>query len=114
MKIPKKNELKETIPNQTLNTEKSEGKELPNSSIHKNNEKSEVNQDNKEKEKDLNSNIFNLCYFLLYKITFGKKYKNLRIYENFYKKIISVENLIENYLTMNKLIDMNKSIGKIT
>ena len=109
-----KNELKETIPNQTLNTEKSEGKESPKSSIHKNNEKSEVNQDNKEKEKDLNSNIFNLCYFLLYKITFGKKYKNLEIYENFYKKIISVENLIENYLTMNKLIDMNKNISKIT
>ena len=46
-------------------------------------------------------------YFILNKISFGKKYKYLKIYEDFRKKIISVENLIKNYLIINNLLKIN-------
>ena len=46
-------------------------------------------------------------YYLLNKISFGKKYKYLKIYEDFRIKIISVENLIKTYLIMNNLLKIN-------
>ena len=39
--------------------------------------------------------------YLLYKITFGKKNKKIKLFENFRTNIISVENIINNYLSIS-------------
>ena len=104
-----KEEDKETITNKTLNSEKNDNlKETKTTSNEKkldSNEKVEI-----EQFKSVNSTKFKFCDFLIYKITFGKKDKNnkFKLYENFRKKIISVENLLENYLSINGLLKLEK------
>ena len=108
------NELKETICNQTLESEKSESKESPKDITPNNKETIKEEKEDKEKPKNFVSDIFSFCEFLIYKITFGKKYHNLEAYENFYKKVISVENMIENDLKMNNLMNKGKRISKVS
>ena len=79
---------------------KKKNENLPNLSI---NNKEEINNiTNKEKDD------FNFCTFLIYKITFGAKYKEYKNYENFRKKIISEEQLIKNHLNIYNLVKNNK------
>lgn len=68
----------------------------------------EENIENKDNENNTKNN-YNLkdkitfCQYLKYKITFGKINNHLQIYENFRINIISVENIITNYLRINYL-----------
>ena len=41
--------------------------------------------------------------YLVYKIFCGKKYLNIKVYEDFREKIISEEQLFKNYFYINKL-----------
>ena len=65
---------------------------------------------NKDNENDINNQINNniekisFKKFFFYKISLGKKYNNLKLYEEFRENIISVENLIKNHLDVNSLI----------
>ena len=65
---------------------------------------------NKDNEIDINNQINNniekisFKKFFFYKISLGKKYNNLKLYEEFRENIISVENLIKNHLDVNSLI----------
>ena len=47
-----------------------------------------------DRKKSIGENTFKFLDYFIYKVTFGKKYDNIIIYENFRKKIISVENLM--------------------
>ena len=69
-----------------------------------NNEKSDNNINNKPiNNKNEKIRFFN---YFIYKLSFGKKYNNLKVYEDFREKIISVENLIKNHLHINKLLNV--------
>ena len=101
-----KEEDKETITNQTLNSEKSGNAQESNS------ESKEKKVDSNEKGegfqiKPLNT-ILKFCDFFVYKITFGKRNNYFEKMENFRKKIMSVEHLIENYLKINNLLNLEK------
>jgi len=50
-----------------------------------------------DRKKSIGENTFKFLDYFIYKVTFGKKYDNIKIYENFRKKIISVENLMQIY-----------------
>ena len=87
-----------------------------------------------KKEKQINNNInknkfaniektFNIRYdynklkekiifwkFLIYKCSFGKKYYYMKFYENFRKKIISVENLIQSNIKINYILKLKDKI----
>jgi len=83
-------------------------------------------QINNDANKDKDGNIektFNIRYdynklkekiifwkFLIYKCSCGKKYYYLQFYENFRKKIISVENLIQNNITINGILKLKDKI----
>ena len=67
------------------------------SDIITNKEKENI-EDNNNKEK------LNFCKYLIYKASLGKAYKNLKAYEDFRMKIISVQNLLESHLYINNLI----------
>ena len=43
----------------------------------------------------------NFWKYLIYKITFGKRNNTIKLFENFRTNIISVENIINNYLSIN-------------
>ena len=47
-------------------------------------------------------------HYLINKITCGKHYNHLKLYEDFRIKVISVENIIKTYLNVNKLEELNK------
>jgi len=70
-------------------------------------ENSEIinNKDSKKNFKNNNTiNVMekiNFCEYLIYKITLGKKNNKVKLLENFRKNIISVENIINNYLSVN-------------
>jgi len=98
---------KETISNQTLNTEKSEGNEIPNNANPNNNENMEI-----KNEKEKSAKLFNFWDYFVYKILFCKKTNDLEIFENFRKDIISVEHLIENFLIMKNLLKSENSLQK--
>ena len=55
-----------------------------------------------------NKENLNFCKYLIYNISCGKAYKHLKTYEKFKMKIISVENLLESYLNINNLIEIEK------
>ena len=100
-------EEKETVTNQSLNIERIEEKKEQNPIIPISNEKlPEI------KEKSKGTKIFSVCDYIIYKITFGKKSDYLETYENFYKQIISVENLIQNYLSINNLMELGRENKK--
>ena len=48
--------------------------------------------------------------FLIYKCSCGKKYNYLKFYENYRKKIISVENLIQNNIKINNILKVKDKI----
>ena len=60
----------------------------------------------KKKEK------FSYWEFFLYKLTCGKKNSELEIYEDFLKKIVSVENLMHNYLKINNLLKSENEMNE--
>ena len=64
------------------------------------NNKIKCNKDNKNIQKE---NI-NFWDYLKYKISFGKTKSNIMIYENFRISIISVENIITNFLNINYIL----------
>ena len=68
------------------------------------------NNINKKDDKKVNNNKIqkvNFCIYILNRISFGKLYSNLKIYEDFRIKVISVENLMNNYLNINNLIKVS-------
>ena len=105
-------EEKDTITEQSLNTEKrSQINEKPRKSNNNtNNDEHIKNDEEKYKEKS----VFNMCKFFIHTITFGKKYPDIKIYENFRKEAISIENLIQTYLTINGLLKTEKNINKLS
>ena len=66
----------------------------------------EINKNHKKKEE------LSLWNFFIYKLSFGKKYNNVRMYEAFRETVISVESLIKNHLNIMNLLKFNK-IDKI-
>ena len=78
---------------------------------------------NKETELEINNDIINnkdkkikISDYLCYKFKIKKKHNNIKFYEYFNEKIISVENIIENHLILNNLLkmnDTNKNYNKI-
>ena len=78
---------------------------------------------NKETELETNNDIINnkdkkikIGDYLCYKFKIKKKHNNIKFYEYFNEKIISVENIIENHLILNNLLkmnDTNKNYNKI-
>ena len=116
-KIPDK--IKYTINHHTKDEIEDKNKALTNKEIlespiynEKNNYKFEDTNivTNKDNESDINNQINNniekisFKKFFFYKISLGKKYNNLKLYEEFRENIISVENLIKNHLDVNNLI----------
>ena len=51
------------------------------------------------------------CEYFIYKISFGKIYSELQLYEYFRIKVVSIENLLNNYLKVNDLIKVNNIIN---
>ena len=84
---------------------KYEEPEIVDKICNKNKENSVKNHKTKE--------IFSFWNFIIYKLSFGKKYNNLRIYEVFREKVISVENLTRNHLNILNLLKFNK-INKVS
>ena len=106
-------EDKETVNEQTINTERSDNIQEPkNGSIDIKtniNEKNDINPGNPSALKD-----FKFCDYCIHKITFGKKNNYFETYENFRKRIIIVENLLENYLRINGLLKLEKRRSKLS
>ena len=101
-----KEEDKETVTNQTFESEKNENEEEQKTDST---EKKTISKEKREgfQIKSLNIKL-KFCDFLIYKITFGKRNKNFETFENFRKKILSVEHLIQNYLQINNLLNLEK------
>ena len=51
------------------------------------------------------------CEYFIYKISFGKIFSELQLYEYFRIKAVSIENLLNNYLKVNDLIKVNNIIN---
>ena len=96
----KNTEEKEIIKVIPISNEKNDNNEIQKDKNIKNKEK----LDEVEEEKIKGRSVFGYCEFFLYKITCGKKNSELEIYDNLMKQIISVENLIHNYLKTNNLL----------
>ena len=56
---------------------------------------------------------FHFCSFLIYKLTFYKKFKKYTIYTNFRKKIISEEQIIKNHIITYNLINATNLNNRI-
>ena len=75
-------------------------------------ENSEIinNRNNTKDFKSINANNYqekiSFWKYLIYKITFGKRYNQIKLFENFRTNIISVENIINNYLNINFISKM--------
>ena len=52
------------------------------------------------------------CEYCIYKISFGKIKSELQLYEYFLIKVVSIENLLNNYLKLNDLIKVSNKINK--
>ena len=65
---------------------------------------------NNNKLEDKNEKL-NFFIYLFYKCSCGKAYKHIKLYEDLEMKIVSVENLFQNYLNMNNLIKINNDKG---
>ena len=118
IKEVEKGEDKETVTDQTLNSEEVKNNEAPKTTEKEStsNITAVTNKQNPgdDNDKQVNQKIFSFCDYFIYKITFRKKHKELEIYENFRKKIISVENLTQNYLGMNNLLQLEKRRSKLS
>ena len=84
------------------------------SGIVTNNEKGKVNINNNKKNPNIKNDNINLSFwnFFIYKFSFGKKHNNIKLYEAFREKVISVETLIRNHLNILNLLKVNK-VNKI-
>ena len=86
-----------------------------------NNVKTEDLKINEGKENDKKDNKIseqkkektNFCKYFIYKILCGKKYENIKVYEDFRKKIMSEEQLYQNYFYINELISEKQSENSI-
>jgi len=98
-----------------------------NSSLDKNEkkEKQKSNSISKNKDEKIEKN-FNIGYkynnhkekitfwkFLIFKSSCGKKNNFLQFYENFRKKLISVENLVQNSIKFNDLLKIKDKIYEV-
>jgi len=72
------------------------------SSIINEKEKKKFNKSKKEKREKLG-----FCEYCIYKISFGKIKGELQLYEYFRIKVVSIENLLNNYLKINDLIKVS-------
>ena len=117
LKEESKEEDKDTMSNKTISTEKNENNDIPK--ITAQTETSFTNNENKgdskakpenENDKSIHENltISSFSNYFIYKITCGKKHNNIEIYENFRKKIVSVEHLMHSYLKINDLLKLEK------
>ena len=68
----------------------------------------EKNNFNKKKLKKREKLGF--CEYCIYKISFGKIKSELQLYEYFLRKVVSIENLLNNYLKINDLIKVSNII----
>ena len=92
---------------------------MNNENINKIEEKNIIENMNKNKDKNNNKITkndndisINFCYYIINKITCGKKKKFFDLYENFREKIISEEHLVKNYLntySLKKIIEDKSS-----
>ena len=100
--INKKNSLKQNsnINNNAYIKEK-EYKEVSEIIINKSNENIDIKNNTK----------FKFWNFILHKLSSGKKNNYFTLYENFRMKIMSEENLLNNYLDIYSLIQTNKING---
>ena len=68
--------------------------------------------DKVKKSKNVSKNTskekLTFCNFLIYKISFGKRKNNIKLFEIFREKVISVETLIRNYLNIKNLLKVNE------
>ena len=62
-----------------------------------------INKDNKDAETNKKDDL-NFCKYFIYKISFGKIYNKFKVIEDFRIKLISVENIFNNYLNLHNLI----------
>ncbi len=100
-------EDRETMPEQTLNSERNE----KNQEIKTDSKFEKTNTNEKDENNPIilpNSKFFRFCDYISFKITCSKKNKHLGIFEDFRKKVISVENLMQNYLKINNLLKLEK------
>ena len=87
-------------------------KEINEKNINKtdNNSKNKIiEKDENNKKTKLNNNSnekITFWNFFIYKLSLGRKYSNLKIYENFREKMISEESLISNNLNVNNLLSI--------
>jgi len=93
----------ENIHNDTFIKEKDYRNSL--SSIIGEKEKNNFNNKKLKKREKLG-----FCEYCIYKISFGKIKSELQLYEYFLIKVVSIENLLNNYLKVNDLIKVNKII----
>ena len=62
-----------------------------------------INKDIKDSETNKKDDL-NFCKYFIYKISFGKIYNKFKVIEDFRIKLISVENIFNNYLNLHNLI----------
>ena len=67
------------------------------------NNEGKENVKNNNKIGDQQKGKTNFFKYLIYKILCGKKYKNIKVYENFREKIMSEEQLYQTYFYINEL-----------
>ena len=81
---------------------------LPKVNKKENNE-NDKDKDNKcgNENKQINKQNFKWFKYLLYLITFGRSDVKIAYYETFRGKLISEENIIQNYLDTYKLLKLN-------
>ena len=79
---------------------KCEDTRIVDKDIKKNDKKNSKINNNK----NTNGGKFTFCHFFIYKFSFGKKYRNIRLFERFRETVISVENLTKNHLNIIKLL----------
>jgi len=81
---------------------------LPKVNKKENNENDKDKDNNRGNEnKQINKQNFKWFKYLLYLITFGRSDVKIAYYESFRAKLISEENIIQNYLDTYKLLKLN-------
>lgn len=71
------------------------------------NDKNKDNDSSSNENKQINKQNFNWFKYLLYLITWGRSDVKIAYYETFRAKLISEENIIQNYLDIYKLLKIN-------
>ena len=76
----------------------------------KDNDNENKNTDNMSNKNMKEENFFTFWNYTLYIFTFGKKNNKFEIYDKFRSKILSEENLVENYLNIYNLLKATKKM----